>query len=97
VHDGKAQEDAMADAPATQKDIAALQKQIDELRKWFQDEKTSMHKLFEDEQAVTRKAFDSINKAFDSINKAFHEVNAHFERLRKAAEIAINKATGRIP
>jgi hypothetical protein len=29
--------------PATKKELAALQKQVDELRKWFDDEKKVVH------------------------------------------------------
>jgi aminoglycoside phosphotransferase (APT) family kinase protein len=32
----------MGDAPATKKELAALQKQVDEVRKWFQDD--ALHK-----------------------------------------------------
>jgi len=44
----------MADVPATKKDLAALQKEVDEIRKWFQDEKALMRGWFNDEKKFTR-------------------------------------------
>ena len=44
--------------PVTKKDLEALQKQIDEVRRWFQDEKKSVH--------IT---LDSMIKMLDEIQK----------------------------
>jgi hypothetical protein len=48
----------MADPPATKKDIEALQKQVDELKRWFQDEKALTRKRFEDEKKRTHDELD---------------------------------------
>jgi len=62
----------MADAPATKKDLAALQKEVDEIRKWFQDEKAQMNRWFNDEKKFTR----------DSLAALKNWVEAELDKLK---------------
>ena len=68
----------MGDQPATKKELAALQKQVDELRKWFQDEKKAVHaeldgltpkKWFDDEKKVVHDELDNLSKYADELGK----------------------------
>jgi hypothetical protein len=56
----------MGDPAVTKKDLQALQKDIDEVRKWFQDEKTQMNRWFQDEKNWTH---GEIQKLRDELAK----------------------------
>ena len=59
------------------KDIAALQRDIDGVRKWFVDEKTSVHKSLD----ATLKRFGDIDKRFDDIDKRLDDLNKRLDQV----------------
>jgi predicted RNA-binding protein with EMAP domain len=60
----------MAEPPVTRKEFQALQKEVDEVRKWFQDEKNwtrgelqKFEKWFNDEKKFTRGEIARVGKS----------------------------------
>jgi hypothetical protein len=76
----------MADAPATQKDLAALKKQIDDLRKWAQGEDEARAKDINKTIDALKQTVDQVNKGFTSlaadVNKAIGDVEKEIATLR---------------
>ena len=59
----------MGDQPVTKKDIAALQKQIDELskfKKWAEDTFAERKKWFDDEKKVVHQQLDNHREVIDN-------------------------------
>ena len=53
----------MGDPAVTKKELQALEKEVDEVRRWFLDEKTQMRAWFQDEKNWTHKELDKLRKS----------------------------------
>jgi hypothetical protein len=74
----------MSDAPATKKDIAELQKQVDKLEKWFQDEKKVVHDQIDQGDKRVTAEINTIQKwVTDELNKLGTWVEDELKKLHK--------------